>query len=205
MKRLLLAGLLVPTFALSRTGARAEQDDAYGSLIGMADAAAGDKGPQAGDVPPAGPSAGERPSAEAPSGPAPRSEYGSARIIKPEKRAPAPGDKREAAKADDAPSVSVLAAAAPRVWTRLFASLLPPMTRVSSFEVAASTAARGPRPGPARPATPASVAGSAQGILELVAAATAPYGAEVPPPDAAAGRPTAPYGAQAPPPNPLKN
>lgn len=149
MKRLLLAGLLVLPFAL----ARAQQSDAYGSLVGLADSASSDKGPQAGEILP---------------------DDGSARIETPVKKAAAPGTKREAAKDGDAPSVSVPAAAAPRVWTRLFASLLPAMTRVPSFEVAASTAARRGRPEPARPATAASAAGSAQGLLEFVAVATAP-------------------------------
>jgi hypothetical protein len=172
MKRLLLAGLLALPIALSRTGARAEQEDAYGSLVGMADSAADDKGPQAGEI---GPDLAEE-----------RSRSGPPEAAKTDSPAPAvartPGKpaasssaaKREAAKNDDAPSVTVPTATAPRVWTRLFASLLPPMTRTSAFEVSASTAARRVRPEPARLATAASAAGSAQGLLELVAAATAP-------------------------------
>ncbi|MEQ1919307.1 MAG: hypothetical protein ABL955_08920 [Elusimicrobiota bacterium] len=172
MKRLLLAGLLVMTMALSRAAALAGQDDAYGSLIGMADSAARDKGPEAGDMPAdLGNRDGGHPGADAPK---PVIETGSAerREVKPVAQAPAP--KREAVKDDGAPSVAVPAAPAPRVWTRLFSSLLPPAARVSGFDVAVSSAARRGRPAPAHPATAASAAGSAQGMLELVAAATAP-------------------------------
>lgn len=191
MKRLLLAGLLVLPFAL----ARAQQDDAYGSLVGMADSASSDRGPQAGEI--GSDLAGERLGSEPPEAAktdseAPASERSEAKVEAP---APARAPKRERVKPkreDDLPAVSVPAAAAPRVWTKLFSSLLPSMTRGSSFEVSASTAARQARPEPARPATAASAAGSAQGMLELVAAATAPYGAEVPPPDVVMGRPTAP-------------
>jgi len=190
MKRLLLAGLLVVPVALSRTGARADQDDAYGSLVSMADSAASDRGPEAGVVPPDNPSNEEPSSTPAPSADAPAPEAAPARTAKP---APSQAARRAApTKEDDAPAVAVPAAAAPRVWTRVFASLLPPMTRVPSFEVAASTSPRGARPEAPRPSTPASAAGSAQGLIELVAAATAPYGAEVPPPDSVGGRPTAP-------------
>lgn len=168
MKRLLLAGLLALPLALSRTGARADQDDAYGSLVGMAGSAASDRGPEAGDIPPDNPSIETRSSSPAASA-APAAAYAPARAEKPAKPVPAPAAKREAAKDDDAPSVAVPAASAPRVWTKVFSTLLPPAARAAGFEVAASTASRG-----ARPSTPASAAGSAQGLLELVAAATAP-------------------------------
>jgi hypothetical protein len=171
MKRLLLAGLLVLPLALSRTGARADQDDAYGSLVSMADSAASDRGPEAGAVPPDSRAVGEASSSAA--GPSPES--APARAETHAKPAPAPAARREApSKEDDAPSVPVPAAAAPRVWTRVFSALMPPMTRVTAFEVAASTAPRGARPEAAHPSTPASAAGSAQGLIELVAVATAP-------------------------------
>ncbi len=112
MKRLLLAGPFLLIFALS--GARADPNDAYGSLVGMADSASRDQGPQAGEISPA-------------------------QAGKSAKKASAPGAKSEAAKENDAPSVAVPAAAAPRAWTRLFSSLLPPMARVP-FGVAVSTA-----------------------------------------------------------------
>lgn len=175
MKRLLLAGLLVLPLALSRTGARADQDDAYVSLVGMAGSAASDRGPEAGAMPPDNPSIGEASSAPAPSVEGPAPVAAPARNEKPAK--PAPAARREGPprdKEDDAPAVAVPAAAAPRVWTRVFASLLPPMRRASSFEVALSTSPRGARPEAPRPSTPASDAGSAQGLLEFVAVATAP-------------------------------
>ena len=190
MKRLLLAGLLVLPLALSRTGARADQDDAYGSLVSMADAAASDRGPEAGAIPPDNPAIEESFSTPAPSVEGPAPEAARVRTAKP---APTPAPRREApTKEYDAPAVTVPAAAAPRVWTRMFSSLLPPMSRAPSFEVAASTSPRGARPEAPRPSTPASAAGSAQGLNELGAGATAPYGAEVPPPDSVGGRPTAP-------------
>lgn len=173
MKRLLLAGLLVAPFALSRMGARAEQDDAYGSLVGMADSAASDQGPHAGAIPPENASTEENRAAGHPSGDELRTEFGSVLIKKTAKHASAPGAKSEAAK-DDAPSVSVPAVSASRIWTSLFASLLPSMSRVPSYEVAVSTAAPRASPQPARPATAASVAGGARGLLELVATVTAP-------------------------------
>ena len=145
MKRLLLAGSLALLFALSRVGARAEQDDAFGSLIGMADSASNDKGPQAdldemraSSTPPEG---------TKPDSPAPASEESATRPAAP---APVPASAAPAApkrrrveprRDDGLGAVAVPAASAPRVWTKLFSSLLPPMARVSSFEVSASTGA----------------------------------------------------------------
>jgi hypothetical protein len=173
MKRLLLAGSLVLPFAL----ARAQQGDAYGSLVGMADSASSDHGPQAGEI--GSDLAGERLGSEPPEAAKTDSEApaGERSEVSAAVAAPAPAPKRERVKPkreDDEPAVSVPAAAAPRVWTKLFSSLLPNMARGSAFEVAASTVSRSARPEPARPATAASAAGSAQGMLELVAAATAP-------------------------------
>ncbi len=121
MKRLLLAAILVLSFALIRAGARAEADDAYGSLVGMADSATGDRGPQAGEIPPDNPA---MPASAAIPARAPKK------------------TSAESPKDEDAPAVSVPPAAPPRVWTRLFASLLPPPARPASFEVALSTAPR---------------------------------------------------------------
>lgn len=174
MKRLLLAGLLVIPVALSRTGARADEDDAYVSLVSMAGSAASDRGPEAGAVPPDNPSIGEASSAPAPSVEAPAPERVPAPAA-PKARASSPAAEREARKRDDdAPAVTVPAAAAPRVWTRVFSALVPPMRRAPSFEVALSTSPRGARPEAPRPSTPASDTGSAQGLLEFVAVATAP-------------------------------
>lgn len=172
MKRLLLAGLLVLPLALSRTGARADQDDAYGSLVGMAGSAASDRGPEAGDIPPDRPDRGEERSVSDAPGTA-RTDFGA-----PARREAKPvAPRRERAKPGrdgDAPSVAVPAAPAPRLWTKVFSSLLPPAARAASFDVAASTSPRVVRPEPERRVTAASAAGSAQGLLELVAAATAP-------------------------------
>lgn len=194
MRRLPLAVLLVLAVALSRAGVRAEPDDAYGSLVGMADSAAGDKGPQAGDIPRDNAPADEGRIAAATSSEAPKTDFGSAQAVRPAKKAAMPGAKA-AQKEGDAPSVAVPAASAPRVWTKVFSSLIPSLTRVASYEIAASTAAHRVRLEGSRAVTAATAAGSAQGILELVAAATAPYGAEVPLPDVVGGRPTAPSGA----------
>lgn len=176
MKRLLLAGLLILPFAL----ARAEKDDAYGSLVGMADSAASDKGPEADEIPSGTAPVEERRAAAKPSGEEAGAEFGAARIDKPAEKASAPASasKPAASKTDDDEPLVSVPAASPRVWTRLFASLLPPMTRIAAFEVAASTAPRRAGRAPERPATEASVAGAAQGLLEIVSAATAPMAPE---------------------------
>ncbi|MBI5247813.1 MAG: hypothetical protein HY923_11610 [Elusimicrobia bacterium] len=164
MKRILLAALLLqPAFA------RAES--ALGSLVGMAASAAEDKGPDAGETPKdeAKPAQG---SSTAPAEEMPASEQARARVESPRPepaRTPQPSRKD-----DDGPSVAVPASQPPRIWTRLFASLLPPLSRSAAFEVEASTEAPRALPAPTRPATPASAAGSAQGLREFVALATAP-------------------------------
>lgn len=162
------------TLALVRVAARAGQDDAYGSLVGMAESASSDEGPDAGSMPSDLLNHSDRSAGRSPRSVPETSKAGFGapavvrRVDNPVVRAP----KREAAKNEGAPLVAVPAAPAPRVWTRLFSSLLPPMTRVSRFEVATSTVALTVQP--PHPATAASSAGSAQGLLELVAAATAP-------------------------------
>lgn len=170
MKRLLLAGLLALPLALARPGARADEHDAYASLVGMAGSASSDRGPQAGDIPPdlAGRVAGRSAArAELPE-PAPEAQAVPAPVeVEPAAAVSAPKRERaRPAREEAAPFVFVPTAAAPRVWTKVFASLLPPMKRAPAFEVAASTSAR--------LATAASDAGSAQGLRELFAAATAP-------------------------------
>ncbi len=173
MKRLLLAGLLAASFALIRAGARAESD-AYGSLVGMADSAAGDKGPQAGEIPPDNAAMPERRREEGPA-------YSSGSAEPETAAAPAPAAapkpakvKREAAKEDEAPAVTAPPPAPPRAWTRLFSKLMPAPQRPSSFEIAISTAPRRYRAKTAPRETAASASGAAQGMLEFVAAATAP-------------------------------
>lgn len=170
MKRLLLAGLLLLPLALSR----AEQDDAYGSLIGMADSASGDKGPQAGEIPPDNAAMSERRRADNPAYASGAAEPEAPAAV-PSSSAPKPAKvKREAAKEEEAPVVAVPPPAPRRAWTRMFSSLMPPPVRDSSFEVAASTAPRRYRAKTSPHPTAASEAGMAQGMLELVAAATAP-------------------------------
>lgn len=187
MKRLLLAGLLVLPVVL----ARAQTGDAYGSLVGMADSAARDRGPQIdSDL------AGERLGSESPEAgktgiEAPTDVSSEVKAVAPAP-APAPAPKRVKPRREDDEPVVFVSVAAPRVWTKIFSSLLPHMTRGSSFEVATSTTARRARPEPAHPATAASAAGSVQGMLELVASATAPYGAEMPPPNAVMGQSASP-------------
>ena len=173
MKRLLLAGLLVTTMALSRAVALAGHDDAYGSLLGMADSASSDRGPEAGEMPPDRPKDDQgRPVSVATETLTPIFE--SRAIVRSEVKPVAAAPRRQDRKDGDALAVAVPVASTPRVWTRIFAALLPSMAMPSSYEVAVSSAARRERPAPAYPATAASAAGSAQGLLELVAAATAP-------------------------------
>ena len=173
MKRLLLAATFLLPFAI----VHAQQNDAYESLVSMADAAAEDKGPRA-DLDgersaPAAPEAAKADS-EAPAGVGSEVPGEARSEAKPSAPAPAPKRERPAPRHDDAPSVPVPAAAAPRVWTKMFSSLLPSLARIPAFEVSASTAVRRGRPEPAHPATAASAAGAAQGLLELVAVATTP-------------------------------
>ena len=170
--RLLLAGLLLlPALA------RAEGDDALGNLVGMADAAATDKGPDAGDVPKDEPRVDEVARTETSPEPAPESSPERVEPAKPAVTAPAPAPVRKEKvkeKDGDAPAVTVPAPQPPRIWTRVFASLLPSEPRVGSFEIAASTEATRSLPAPSRPVTTASAAGAAQGLIEFVAVATAP-------------------------------
>ncbi len=173
--RLLLAAALVLPLS-----ARAEERDAYGSLVAMGESAKTDKGPDAGEL--ALPENGSRDKKPEEKGAAPDGEND----LNPE-AAPAPARSAPAVSTSAAPAPAkeeagrpaVLAQAgrAPRVWTSLFASLLPPLRPASDvplFEVAVSTAALRPRPLVVRPVTTASQAGAAQGLLEVVAMATAP-------------------------------
>ena len=173
MKRALLAGLLLLPFTLARTRA---QETAYVSLVGMADSASTDRGPQAGEIPRVDLARLEGRSASEP-GEDSAASFSAPAVAKTEdrpSRAPAPKTaKRETQKEGDAPTVAVPAPAAPRIWTQFFSSLLPASASVSSFEVAVSTVLR-VRPKAPRPSTSASAEGSAQGLRELFAAATAP-------------------------------
>ena len=173
MKRLLLAGLLVAPLALSRLDARADQDDAYVSLLGMAGSALSDRGPEAGEMPPDAPAIEARYSSAAASS-APDSTRAAVRSAEPAEKAAPRRERGAPGRGEGSPPVAAPPAPVPRVWTKVFATLLPPAARAASFEVSASTAPRRARPEAVRQPTPASEAGSAQGLLELVAAATAP-------------------------------
>jgi hypothetical protein len=174
MKRLLLAGIFLLPFAI----VHAQQNDAYESLVSMADSAAEDKGPRA-DLEEGRPASvapeAAKTDLEAPTGAGGEAQGEARSEAKPSAPAPAPKRERPAPRHDDdAPSVPVPAAAAPRVWTRMFSSLLPSLARVPAFEVSLSTAVRRVRPEPSHPATAESAAGAAQGLIELVAVATTP-------------------------------
>lgn len=175
MKRLLVAGTVL--FFLG-ANLRAEERDAYGSLVAMGASAKTDKGPSAEEL--ELPKNGGRDRNPEQKGAAPDDEN----ELDPEAAprpapivstavAPAPSAKKE----DDARlPVKVPEAAAPRVWTRVFASLIPAprSSGIPSFDVAVSTHAPRPRMIAIRTVTPASQAGAAQGLLEVVSAATAP-------------------------------
>lgn len=172
MKRLLLAAVL-----LAPLSARAEERDAYGSLVAMGVSAKTDKGPAAEEL-------------DLPK---------DFRRAKPDEKGGAPDDENELnpeAAPRPAPAVSTAvapaptakkedesrlpvkaeAAAAPRAWTRVFAALIPApkSSGIPSFDVAVSTHAPRLRMIAIRTVTPASQAGSAKGLLEVVAMATAP-------------------------------
>ncbi|UPT73174.1 MAG: hypothetical protein M0D55_14940 [Elusimicrobiota bacterium] len=175
MKRLLLAAILVLPLS-----ARAEATDAYGTLLAMGESAKTDRGPAAEES--ALPPDQGRDRRNEEKGAAPDDE---ADALNPEaapvaaRQAPAVSTSAAPAPAkdDERPAVTAPAQTQPRVWTRVFASLLPPMRPASgipTFEIAASTAPARPRIVAVRPVTPASQAGAAQGLLEVVAMATAP-------------------------------
>ncbi len=157
MKRVILAVLLASPAAFARA------EDAFVSLAGMALVAATDKGPDAGEIPKDAPApAAEKASAsdsEAPAAGAPVRP-----VRKPEKKT---AEARKAEyQAREGLIVAADASAAPRVWTRFFASLSP-SPRSGSFELAVSTEV-------VRSTSPATVAGVSSGLAEVVAAFSAP-------------------------------
>lgn len=178
MKRILLAGLAVCALVLARERVRADQENAYDSLLGMAASAALDKGPEIGTVPEGRPgirvSVARGASAErlvrGGSGPAASSAFepASGEASPARKRAPGP----------DFEPVGASRAVPARIWTHLFASLLPPLGTAprEAFAVESSSAAsRAPSaPREMRAPLEAHESGSAMGLRELVAAATAP-------------------------------
>jgi hypothetical protein len=168
VKRPLLAAalLLASFFALARA-----DEGAYGSLLGMARSAEQDRGPDADDV--SGPDARMRDALKdaVAQAPAPRD---AARA----KTAPSPrsDEERSAAFSPEAP---------PRIWTRLYSTLLPSWRRrpslKSEFEPAVSSAAAlSPRPAApaAVPDAAAVKAGERRGLAELLSASAAPSDAQ---------------------------
>ena len=147
--------------------ARADEG-AYKNLVGMAQAAATDRGPDADDAPERAATGTEALKDALTDIRAPR-----AAATSPALRAPF-----AAAKADPGPSlVAVPVASKPRLWTRLYSTLVPswrrPAFRSSSFEAAASTGTvRAPMtPLPALmppPDSDAVAAGERRGLAELM-------------------------------------
>lgn len=160
MKRTFLAALTATAvFALARA-----DDGAYLSLIGMARSAKTDRGPDAGAAP-------ERRSAAV-------------------QASKTDGPGASGAEADDGAALRDAVAQPlvpkPRLWTRLYATLLPPWRRTpalqDAFEPAVSTsAARVRRPLPALMPPPDSEsvkAGERRGLAELLSASAAPSGVQ---------------------------
>ena len=178
MKRILLAGLAVCALVLARERVCADQENAYDSLLGMAASAAVDKGPAIEKVPESAEPVRRIP-VQDPSSDQPAWSW-PATVSAAEFRsrgATATSVRKRNAGPDFEP-VSVPRAIAPRIWTRLFTSLLPspePAPRIP-FEVeASSTAPRAPLVvRESRATLEAHESGSAMGLRELVAAATAP-------------------------------
>lgn len=176
MGRLLLAVTLAFGSALARC-----ESGAFQSLIAMADSASTDLGPNAGELPKDEPKPAPKPASDADSGPvvdgdAPLKDAVGSPAAEAPARAPAPAPRPETKPEAGPAVVAVPSAQAPRVWTRMFASLIPPMPRLEAkYEVATSTRpARAARPAEAsRKATAASKFGSAMGLSELVATTAA--------------------------------
>ena len=140
MKRTLLA---VPLAFAAFAFARADEG-AYRSLIGMAQSAKTDRGPDAGSMP-----------------------------------------ERAADRAALKDAVAQPLAPKPRLWTRLYATLLPSWRRAppprSAFETAVSTVTVrvSTFPAPVTPSGPESVeAGERRGLAELLSASAAPTGGQ---------------------------
>lgn len=157
MKRPLLAAALLVSFGLALSRARADEG-AYGSLIGMAQSASEDRGPDAGEAPARDAQMKDALKDVVARAPAPRRAAA----------APAPAPR------DDERGVPAASSQAPRLWTRLYATLLPTWRRAapsrSALEPAVSTAAvRAPLPD-----WDAVRAGERRGLAELLSASAAP-------------------------------
>jgi hypothetical protein len=161
VKQIPLAALLaLGVFAFARA-----DEGAYRNLVGMAQAAATDRGPDAGDAPERAP--------------------GGAEALK-DAVADVPAPRLPATKADAAPgAVAAPAAAKSRLWTRLYSTLLPswrrPASLQSAFEPAVSTGTvRAMIPLPALmppPDSEAVTAGERRGLAELMSV-SAPTGGQ---------------------------
>jgi hypothetical protein len=153
----------------------ARADDAYASLVGMAQAAASDRGPDAGAVPPgrAAPArrAGEPASRRAEPAAASSASPAAGEVLRDAVGAPS---ALPASAASAVPPAAVLPGGLRGAWVRLYATLAPSPRRVPSFEApAVSTAAA--RVAPAPPARPdPAAAGARRGLNELLSAASAP-------------------------------
>lgn len=172
MKRPLLAAafVLASLTAFARNGSGA---GAYGSLVGMAQSATEDAGPDAGELPPdrARVPEGLRDAVAQPP---------AVRIAATPASAARPGSAGPAAPAS-APDPRVVAApppAAPRIWTRLYATLLPswrPRGAVAASSAPAlSTATFRAVPAPLPADKDGVLAGEVRGLAELVSASAAP-------------------------------
>lgn len=157
MKRPLLAAALLFVLGLALSRARADEG-AYGSLVGMAQSASEDRGPDADASPARDAQMADALKDAVAQAPAPRRAASA--------QAPAPRDGARAVPA--APS------GAPRLWTRLYATLMPAWRRAIS-----STAAVEPDVSTAAVHAPlpdwdAVKAGERRGLAELLSASAAP-------------------------------
>jgi hypothetical protein len=167
---------LATAFALARA-----DEGAYTSLVGMAQSAQQDQGPDAGAIPPGAGKTGpkdaggsERPSAAAGAAEAPEA------LKDAVADAPAPrGAAAKAAGAAGSPAFSFSPVPGPRLWTRLYATLMPSWRRIpalkSGFEPSVSTAtARAPLSFLVPPPDSEAVkAGERRGLAELLSASAA--------------------------------
>lgn len=163
MKRVIAAVVvLASVIALARA-----DEGAYRSLVGMAAAAATDKGPDPEAVPQPAP---------VPAQPQLREALKDAVADRPATRPTAPRSRADAPRTEAAPQASAPA----RPWIRYFSALTPSRKAVSraSFEAPASTAAASAlRPLPALtppPESEAVKAGERRGMAELMSSALAP-------------------------------
>jgi hypothetical protein len=168
VKRLIPAVLLLG--ALAFANARAD-DGAYGSLVGLAKTAVKNPAPEAeeGDASTAQMKEALKDAVAQP--PEPRSQA----------RAQPPAETRN----DDARVVTPAPSQGPRVWTRLYSSLIPSWRRApaipslkSEFEPALSTAAVRAAPAAPAPAPDAVKAGERRGLSELLSASAVPADAQ---------------------------